>query len=222
MRRNREVKPGPVIPKIGHVEGYAIIVDLNQFTPMVGKAEETGESIAQFVRDALSGAIFEIEAEGGEVVAFMGDAVLGFLPPGDAVALACFGIAKDLDKQCEYISNEQTGNDGTWPFAPGGPSLKISIEYGTMDVSTIASRLLGERRLFIGSPINYAARISKAGEGNRCIIGPMAAERAFKKYTLDGPHPIEGKPGEANYLYHMLDLSDIWIEGSREPGKETF
>jgi class 3 adenylate cyclase len=222
MRRNREIKPGPDIPKHGRVEGYAIIVDLNQFSSMVTKAEETGDAVAQFIRDALAGAIFEIEAEGGEVVAFMGDAVLGFMPPGEGVALACFGIAKDLDEQCEYVSNEQEGDNHAWPFAPGGPSLKISIEYGMMDVSTINSRLLGEHRLLIGSPINYADRISKAGIGNRCIIGPMAAERAFKQYTLDGPHQIAGKPGEREHECYVLDLGDIWIDGAREPGKETY
>jgi class 3 adenylate cyclase len=222
MRRNREIKPGPDIPRLGHVEGYAIIVDLNQFSSMVSKAEETADAVAQFTRDALAGAIFEIEAQGGEAVAFMGDAVLGFMPPGEGVALACFGIAKDLDEQCEYISSAQEGDKCAWPFAPGGPSLKISIEYGMMDVSTIDSRLLGEHRLLIGSPINYAARISKAGVGNRCIIGPMAVERAFKQYTLDGPHQIAGKPGEPDYEYYLFDLGDIWIDGPRESGKETF
>lgn len=222
MRKNRTIKPGPIIPKDGHIQGYAIIVDLNQFTSMVSKAEETGDAIAQFTRDALSGAIFEIEAEGGEVVAFMGDALLGFMPEGDGVALACFGIAKDLDRQCEYISNAQEGNDYTWPFAPGGPSLKISVEYGMMDVSTIDSRLLGEHRLLIGSPINYAARISKAGKGNRCIIGPAAAKKAFSSYTLDGPRKIKGKPREPDYECYLLDLGDIWIDGPRKPRKETY
>lgn len=222
MRRNREIKPGPDIPKIGHIEGYAIIVDLNQFSGMVSKAEETCDAVAQFTRDALAGAIFEIEAQGGEVVAFMGDAVLAFMPAGEGVALACFGIAKDLDEQCEWVSGAQEGDKYAWPFAPGGPSLKISIEYGMMDVSTIESRLLGEHRLLIGSPINYAARISKAGIGNRCIIGPNAAELAFKQYTLDGPHRIAGKPGELEYEYYLFDLGDIWIDGPREHGKETY
>lgn len=222
MRKNRIIKPGPSIPKDGHVRGYAMIVDLNQFSSMVTKAEETGDLIAQFTRDALSGAILEIEAEGGEVVAFMGDAVLGFFPEGEAVALACFGIAKDLALQCEYISNAQEGKDHIWPFALGGPSLKIGIEYGMMDVSTIDSRLLGEHRLLIGSPINYAARISKAGEGNRFIIGPVAAKKAFGSYTLDGPHQIAGKPDEPGYEYYLFDLGDIWIDGPRKPGKETY
>jgi hypothetical protein len=91
-----------------------------------------------------------------------------------------------------------------------------------MDVSTIDSRLLGEHRLLIGNPINYAARIAKAGEGNRCIIGPAAAKREFANYQLTGPVEVSGKPGELPYECYFLDLSDIWIEGPRDPGKETF
>jgi len=222
MKRNREIKPGPNVPHSGRIEGYAIIVDLNQFTPMVTEAEKTGDSIAQFVRDALTEAIVEIEAEGGEVVAFVGDAVLGFIPPGEGVTLACFGIVKQIDRLCNYISDAQSDCEHMWAFAPGGPSIKIAIEFGSMDVSTIGSRFLGEHRLLIGSPINYAARISNAGVGNRCIIGPTAAGKAFHQYPLDGPHTIEGKPGEPDYRYYLFDLGDIWIDGPREPGKETY
>jgi class 3 adenylate cyclase len=220
--KERMVKPGLPIPKIGHVEAFAMIVDLNGFTPMVEKAECANDSIAQFTRDALAGAIFEIEAQGGEVVGFMGDAILGILPDGDSAVKACFGIAKDTDRLCEWISNCQAECNGGWEYAPGGPSLKISVEYGRMDVSTIDSRLLGEHRLLIGNPINYAARIAKAGEGNRCIIGPAAAKREFANYQLTGPVEVSGKPGELPYECYFLDLSDIWIEGPRDPGKETF
>lgn len=205
-----------------HIEGYAMIVDMNQFTSMVSRAEETGDAIAQFTSDVLAGAIAEIEAEGGEVVAFMGDAVLGYFPEGDGALLSCFGIAKDLDRQCEYVSNEQDENDYSWPFSPGGPSLSIAVEYGTMDISTIGSRLLGEHRLLIGTPINHAARISEAGEGNRCVIGPVAATKAFRDFNIDGPHFISGKKGEPDYDYHLFELGDIWIEGQKAAGKDTY
>jgi len=220
--KERIVKPGLPLPKIGHIEAFAMIVDLNGFTPMVEKAVCANDSIAQFTRDALAGAIFEIEAQGGEVVAFMGDAILGILPDGDSAVGACFGIAKDLDRLGEYISGSQSDCKDMWAFAPGGPSLKISIEYGRMDVSTIGSRLLGAHRLLIGSPINYAARICKAGKGNRCIIGPEAAKKGFSQYTLDGPHKVDGKRGESKYEHYFFDMGDIWIEGPRRRGKETY
>lgn len=222
MPRKREIKPSPNIPKDGRTKGFAVIVDLNQFTAMVSKAEAEGNLIAQFIRDALTGAIFEIEAEGGEVIAFMGDAVLGIIPDGESTVRVCFGIAKDLDRQCEYISGVQSESKDIWAFAPSGPSIKIAVEYGALDITTIKSRFLGEHRLFIGSPINYAARISAAGVGNRCVIGPVAAGLEFGQYELDGPYSITGKPGEPNYEYYFFAMSNVWIEGPRESGKETY
>lgn len=220
MKKKRIIKPGPDLPKTGHIDAFAIIVDLNQFTLMVSEAQ--GEPIAQFISDTLDGSIQEIEAEGGEVVGFMGDAVLGIVLDGESAVTTCFGIAKDLDRKCEYISNSQDGSGDIWSFCPGGPSLKIAIEYGRIEISTIYSRLLGDQRLFIGNPINYAARISKAGKGNRCIIGPRAAQREFAAYNLVGPYKMEGKPGEPVYEYSFLNMNDLWIEGPRIPGKDTY
>jgi class 3 adenylate cyclase len=220
VKKQRIAKPGPNIPTIGHLDAYAIMVDLNQFTGMVSKAEEVDDSIAQFTRDALSGPIMEIEAEGGEVVAYMGDAILAVIPD-DGVVKACFGIAKDIDRQCEYISDIQRGSKDAWAFAPGGPSVKIGVEYGRLDISTISSRFLGEHRLLIGSPINYAARISAAGRGNRCVVGPKAASLGFSSYDLQGPHHIKGKRGEPRYEYYSFDMGDVWIEGPRRKGRRT-
>lgn len=93
------------IPELGIIKAFAMIVDINHFTRMV--AEDYTGMIAQFVRDVLSGPIAAIERYDGEVVGYMGDAILGILPTGDGTASACFDIAKDLDCQCEYISNHQ-------------------------------------------------------------------------------------------------------------------
>ena len=222
MKRQRAKKEGLNIPPIGHIDAYAMIVDLNQFTSMVAKAEEVGDLIAQFTRDALSGPIMEIEAERGEVIAFMGDAILAVIPDhDDSVVTACFGIAKNIGRQCEYISNIQSSSKDSWPFAPGGPSVKISIEFGRLDVSTIHSRFLGEHRLLIGSPINHAPRITAAGKGNRCVVGPRAAQLAFSAYGLDGPQWIKGKRGEPSYEYYVFSMGDTWIEWPHRKGQRT-
>jgi class 3 adenylate cyclase len=127
--------------------------------------------------------------------------------------------ARDLDRQCEYICND---ND-MWPFAPGGPSLKIAVEYGSLDISSIMSSFLGIQRLFIGNAINYASRISSASKGNRCLVGPAAAERILLEgYSLDGPYLVKGKAREKHYTYYHFDLGDLWIEGERKIGKDTY
>lgn len=210
------------IPKIGRLNAFAFYVDVNGFSGMVREAEESGDIIAQFTRDCLSGSISMIEGCGGEVVGFMGDAIYGVIADGKKAVEACFGIAKDLDSMCEYISGHQGVENNSWEFCKGGPSLKIGIEYGALDVSTIYSNFLGEHPLLIGSAINYAARITKAGVGNRCLVGPVAAGMEFSSYGLIGPHKIKGKRGEGEYEYFQFPMDDVWIEGPRRKSRETF
>ncbi len=223
-KKAREKKPGMPIPLLGEIDAFAMIVDMNGFTAMVREARRQ-DSIAQFVRDCLSLAIGFVEEEGGEVVSFMGDAFLGVLPDAKSAILASFAIAHGLDEQCEWITNIQQESQDAWACAPGGPSIKIAIEFGRLDVSTIYSRLLGEQRLLIGDAINYAARISKAPlQGNRCLVGPNAAKTEFSEYGLTGPHRLsaDSKPGEPNYEYYIFKMSDVWIEGARKAGDTTY
>lgn len=197
----------------GYFSAFAMIVDINSYESMQG-----GTLVAQFTRDVLSGAIKAVEAHGGDVVGIMGDAVLAILPDAESTALACFAIAKDLDDQCEYIANEQSSDPGSWDFAPGGAGLKIGIEYGEIEESTISSRFLGEQTILAGKPIVYAARICGAGAGNRCFLGPRAAEKLG--YPLDGPFELPGKREGTSYTYYQFDLSEIWREGDIPPGGE--
>ena len=158
----------------------------------------------------------------------MGDAVLGIFIDGDSAVKACFGIAKDLDGQCEYISDAQSGSDHAWAFSPGGPSIKIAVEFGLIDISTIMSRFLGEHRRLIGSPINYAARISAAGDGNRWIIGPVAAKRKSSTLTLLRVRiQLRGNRASLNtnttYFHWMISgLKDLENRGKRRIGGKCY
>jgi hypothetical protein len=86
------------LPKIGTIEAFAMIVDINGFTTMVSKST-ISESIAQFVRDILSGGTGVIQKNNGAVAGFMGDAFLAVLDNADSVFKSCAGIAKDVDRQ---------------------------------------------------------------------------------------------------------------------------
>lgn len=152
----------------------------------------------------------------------MGDAFLAVIDDVDALFKASVGIANGLNKHCEYISHVQSENPSAWEACPGGASLKIAIEYGWLDISTIHSSFLGEQRL-IGPAINYAARISAGGVGNRCLLGPTAAKMVSDVFQgVHGPYEVRGKTGESDYTYYELDLSDLWLEGKREPGEESY
>lgn len=201
-----------VIPEHSGIEAFAMIVDINGYTKMVSNSE--GNLIAQFTRDVLYGGVNAVQINGGEVIGFMGDAFLGILSNSEDVFKCCALIAKDVDKQCEFISN----NSKAFPYSPNGPSLKIGIEYGYLDISDISSNFLGSQKLFAGEAINYAARITAAQYGNRCLIGPKAFEKGLNNYVRDedGPFKVKGKKGEQSYTYYKLDLGDIWREGDSE------
>ena len=202
-----------VIQDSNGIEVFAMIVDVNGYTKMV--ANPDANLIAQFTRDVLYGGINSVQQCGGEVVGFMGDAFLAILDDTEKVFQCCASIAKDIDKQCEYISS----NSDAFPFAPKGPSLKIGIEYGYLDISTISSNFLGVQKLFAGEAINYAARIMQAESGNRCLFGPKAYELGLKDYLRGDDkdyYEINGKTGEQIYRYYKMNLGDIWIEGDSD------
>ena len=213
------------LPKHGNVSAIAVVVDINHFTKIVRDASEAveGAIVAQFVRDVLSGGISAIQDQGGEVVGFMGDAILGLLSDAQSFFLAAVTIARAVDRHCEWVSRHQQEDSFAWSFAHGGASLKITAEYGSLNVSTIHSRLLGEQRLFIGDAVNYAARIGAAGEGNRCLLGPQAAQLVTAAgYGLLGPYKVGGKCHEGEFEYYQLELGDIWREGGLEEGADTY
>ena len=210
------------LPEIGTIEAFAMIVDVNGFSQFFSKSRQN-DGVAQFVRDILIGGIEITKKHGGLVVNLMGDAFLALLDDAHSVYMTCIGIAKDLDRQCEYISDHQENYPDDWHYARGGAGLKIAVEYGWIDISNLNGDLLGHQKLFIGPPINYASRISTAGIGNRCLVGPKGMNiRGLNQWRNYGPFTIHGKPGEGDYIYWQLDLGDIWREGNMGPDDDTF
>lgn len=201
------------IPRFGAIEAFAVIVDINGFTAMVSRGKNDPMMVG-LVRDVLACSVDAVERHDGAVVGFMGDALLAVIPRGQSVVDACLEIAQSQDRICEYISRCQRESPEEWKFAPGGLTLKISIEYGWIHVSVIESQFLGRQRLFVGESINYASRIAAAGVGNRCHIGPVAASMCpFNLFKLEGPFEIEGKSkDEGVYRYFRMSMDQAWSE----------
>lgn len=204
------------------VDAFAVIADINDFARTVAAAEKgssKGEDIADFTRDALKHVVQTIEAIGGEVAALMGDGVLGIVPEGAAIRTMCNDIAIAVNRESVNISEHQQKFPGDRAYSPGGPSLKICIEFGKIHLASINTRNLGTQALFIGSAVNYASRLCLAGVGNRCLIGPVAASRAeFSSFTFRSPRHVAGKHGEAELVYYELSLAEHWREGGpRQP-----
>lgn len=197
------------------IEAFAVIVDINQFTAIVHLAENNGFPVAQFIRDILSGSINAVQKHEGLVVGFMGDAFLAIMKTADQVMKSCIRIADEIDKVNEYLSSDQE----IWPITKKGLKIKIGIEYGQLDISDIHSSFLGTQKLFIGTPVNYASRITSGGnkKNNRCLIGPKALAAGLNAWSPDGPYKLKGKKGEGEYEYYNLDLDNTWCNRPKEP-----
>jgi hypothetical protein len=90
-----------------------------------------------------------------------------------------------------------------------GVGLKIAIERGVLEVSTITSTFLGQQPFLVGEPTVYASRMLAFGEGDRCFVGPKAAAN-WEYGGLDGPYEGKGKHKGLTYAYYFYDLDDLW------------
>ncbi|MGC4035692.1 MAG: adenylate/guanylate cyclase domain-containing protein [Chitinophagaceae bacterium] len=196
------------LPKSGHIEAFAMLVDINGFGRLVQK---DFQGIAQFTSDVLIGGIAQVERFGGQVVGFAGDQFYAILDTPDNVFNACTGIAKDMRKQYEYFEDFPD----VFSLTPENFGLKVGIEYGYLDVGKISSSFLGTQYIYTGRPVTYAARIMAAKEikGNRVLFGLKAKEKGMDQWINDGPFYIGGKEGEIAYEYYALGIEDIWMPG---------
>ncbi len=195
-------------PRHGSIQAFAMLVDINGFTTLVDRS--LGENIAKRIADVLKEGVDAVESHHGHIIGFMGDAFIAVLENRTDVLQSCAQIATAVTKQCSILSDP--ASEFKWPF-PEGPSIKIALEYGWMDIAQVSSQAIGEQILLIGPPINYAHRISNSGSGNRCHIGPNAAQLiGVDCDKLSGPYRVEGKKGEGIYTYYRLPMSHLWTE----------
>jgi class 3 adenylate cyclase len=183
-----------------------LVVDLNGSEKIIVANEQ--QLMAQFFRDLLSGSILAVQKAGGSVVSFTGDGFVSILPSEERAGEACFGIANDLRKMREYLESD---GPYIWPAIKHGIGLKIGVERGILDVSTISCDFLGEQPFLVGPPTVYATRIMGFGKGNRCVIGPNAAAN-WPYSALSGPFKGRIKHQKISYVYHFFDLDDIWTD----------
>jgi len=187
----------------------ALVVDINGSEKLIDAGEDgcTG----QFFRDLLSGGIHAVEECGGSVISFTGDGFIAVLPTEADAAHACWGIARDLRKTREYLEGCRANCADAWPHLEVGVGLKIAIERGELEVSSISSSFLGTQPFLVGAPTVYASRISAFGEGDRCIVGPRAAAN-WPYSGLEGPYEDEVKHKGLKYQYYFYDLDDLWVD----------
>ena len=191
------------------VSCVAFVVDINGSEKLIDAGED--RLTGQFFRDLLAGGIRSVEECNGSVISFTGDGFIAVLPTETDAAHACWGVARDLRKTREYLRDCRVDFPQAWPQLDVGVGLKVAIERGELEVSSISSAFLGVQPFLIGPPTVYASRISAFGEGDRCVIGPNAAAN-WPYAGLTGPFEDEVKHKGTKYQYYFYDLDDLWVD----------
>lgn len=158
--------------------------DLRDFTSM-SDALPGPEIIARLNRH-FDRVVPPIEAAGGEVLKFIGDAVLAIFPvgPGDGVAAACDAAWRAARAVCDA------------PPADDEHPFRIALHAGTVLYGNIG----GGRRVdftAIGPAVNFAARLSAlAGDlGERLVASAEFARHAGQSLRRRGAYELRGISG---------------------------
>jgi class 3 adenylate cyclase len=192
------------IEKTGSFECVVLIVDINASERLLAVDEWGGT--AQFFRDLLDGSIRAVQDAHGSIINFIGDGLTAVLPSEEDAGIACMAIAHDLGKTRDYLVSN--GSE-VFPQLRVGVGLKIGVERGWMQVSSISSEFVGNVPYFFGKPAVYATRISRFGRGDRCLIGPKVAAK-WPYGPLDGP--FFRKRRTFTYEYYSFDLGEFWVD----------
>lgn len=125
-------------------------VDINGSEKLIDAGEDglTG----QFFKDLLNGGIQAVERRNGSVINFTGDGFIAVLLTETDAAHACWEIARDLRKTREYLKDCLTDCPESWPQLDIGVGLKIAIEGGQLEVSSISSAFLGVQPFLVVPP----------------------------------------------------------------------
>lgn len=199
------------VPERGYFAAFSMLVDINGFTALVAN-NKLDIGIGTFVRDVFSGAITAVEQNNGAVIGINGDALFAVLLTPEDVFESCRRIAKDITAMADYLSGTEF-EEGILTL----PTMKIGIEYGWLDASSISTDAMGTIPFCIGPATNYASRILQPGKGNRCHVGPKAMAAGMSEYIgEDMEQSTSGKPGEGRLSYWRLDMGDAWAESEPE------
>ena len=183
----------------GYFTAFSMLVDINGFTALVAN-NKLDIGIGTFVRDVFSGAITAVEQNNGAVIGINGDALFAVLLTPEDVFESCRRIARDISAMADYLTGTEF-EEGI----PTLPTMKIGIEYGWLDASSITTDAMDTIPFCIGPATNYASRILQPGKGNRCHVGPKAMAAGMSAYIDENmKHSTSGKPGEGMLSYWCL------------------
>lgn len=185
--------PSPAPPVDAQAERFpaaVLFADVSGFTPLTEMLAQRGsegpEELTRLLNDYFGRMIALIEAEGGEVVKFGGDALTVVFPAVDEE----LGIATRRAKQSALAMQAAMSDFATLETSAGPVALGMKIGIGAGEI--LAARVGGVRErweyVIAGEPLRQAARAEhRAGRGE-IVLSPEAAA-VISPYPV-APHPL--------------------------------
>jgi class 3 adenylate cyclase len=145
----------------------------------------------------------EIQAQGGTLEKFVGDAIM-----------AVFGVpaaheddpVRAIRAARRMLTRLERWNEGR----PEGERLAIRIGINTGDV--VAAGAPGQDLLVTGDPVNVAARLQQAADGGQILVGERTARSATAWFELQPVEPLE--------LKGKSEAVAAWLVESEREGAE--
>jgi class 3 adenylate cyclase/tetratricopeptide (TPR) repeat protein len=186
-----------------------LFADVSGFTPLTESLAQKGpegpEELTRLLNDYFSRMIAIIEAEGGEVVKFSGDAVTVLFPACDNPLSYATRRAQQAAKAMQAAMYEfATLQTSAGPIALG---MKIGIGAGeivTMQVGGIAHRW---EYVLAGDPIRQVAQAEGQAERGDIVLSPEAE-------ALKYPEPVPCRPLQVSDWSEAQD-SDLLLRKMR-------
>lgn len=189
----------------------ALIVDVHGFSAMC--ADPRAEEVSRFMHDTLVGTVELTESHGGLIANTMGDGILSLFEAPESAFEVAMKVVVDFGNANEFLLSHQDEIHPE-PYVEKGLRCRCAIETGPIEyypLKTADDTLV----LWVGVPINYAARIIDAEESrhegaiNTIAVGPVAYEVLRNRY--DGfyePIPVNTKG--IKYCAHPFDTVSFY------------
>jgi adenylate cyclase len=180
------------------LEAALMLCDLRGFTELSNRLPT--RRVIELLDDYFDRVVPPIVAAGGEVLKFMGDAVLAFFHRGDATAAAIAALEGARGALAALAA-----------FTPPDATLSagIALHYGTVSYGNIGS---GRRLDFtvIGPDVNLVSRIASVCSATG---SPLLLSREFA--TMIGPQPVQSFG--CHRLRGFADPVELYTLARKEP-----
>ncbi|MBP7691842.1 MAG: AAA family ATPase, partial [Anaerolineales bacterium] len=182
-------EPAPGRTGAQFLTGTLLLADISGFTPMMERLSLAGpegaEELTAVVNRYLAAMLHQLHAQGGQLIKFGGDALLGLFT-GPTSAAAALRAALNMQAAMSAFTQTQTSQEGAFPLR-----MSIGLRFGRFCAAELGTPEGMEYALF-GADVNAVAAAEAVAEAGQVVTdaATLAAVSA----------PCQTRPGPAGYV----------------------